>query len=277
MAVDELIKQNWEIPKFKLEFWDGARAAFCLVIPVINEGERISLLLGRVNRLRLPESVDVIIVDGGSTDGSVCVRTLKQFHVRCLLTVPKSRGLGQQLRCAYSFALEQGYRGVITIDGNDKDDPCSVPKFIERLEAGADFVQGSRFIAGGYGVNTPKYREFAIRFLHAPMLSRFSTFTWTDTTQGFRGYSRRLLLDDRISLFRAKFVGYELLAYLTYICPRLGFRCEEIPTIRRYPKGEVPSKISTIGGSLKLLRVLLKACLGGYNPPKQVVHINSDS
>ena len=58
-----------------------------------------------------------------------------------------------------------------------------------------DFVQASRFITGGISENTPKLREFAIRKIHAPLLKFFSGFPWTDTTQGFRGYSSKLLKD----------------------------------------------------------------------------------
>src|SRR5260363_350405 len=64
--------------------------------------------------------------------------------------------------------------------------------------------------------NTPKLRDFAIRFIHAPLLSLASDFKWTDTTQGFRAYRRRMLLDPKIAPFRAVFVTYELLAYLSY-------------------------------------------------------------
>ncbi len=109
-------------------------------------------------------------------------------------------------------------------------------------------------------------RNFAIRYIHAPMLSLFSGFHWTDTTQGFRAYSRKMLLDDRIALFRNVFMTYELLAYLSYRAPNLGYRCVELPTIRRYPKGEVPTKISNFKGNLSVLTVLIRACFGLYNP-----------
>jgi dolichol-phosphate mannosyltransferase len=174
--------------------------------------------------------------------------------------------LSAQLRCAYSFALDQGYEGIITIDGNDKDDPEAIPRFIDSLKQGVDFVQASRFISGGVAENTPKSRDFAIRFIHAPMLSLFSGFHWTDTTQGFRAYSRKMMLDTKIALFRDVFMTYEMLAYLTYRAPRLGYRCIELPAIRRYPKGEVPTKISSIKGNLSVFTVLLRACFGLYNP-----------
>src|SRR5690606_12255913 len=123
--------------------------------------------------------------------------------------------LSAQLRCAYAFALDQGYEGIVTIDGNDKDDPAPIPQFIAALEQGADFVQASRYLPGGVAENTPKLRDFAIRSIHAPLLSLASGFHWTDTTQGFRAYSRKLLLDERIAPFRDVFMTYELLAYLS--------------------------------------------------------------
>lgn len=63
-------------------------------------------------------------------------------------------------------------------------------------------MQASRFIQGGTAENTPKIRDFAIRYIHAPMLSLFSGFKWTDTTQGFRAYSRKVLLDPKVAPFR---------------------------------------------------------------------------
>ena len=184
--------------------------------------------------------------------------------MRGLLLKTAPGKLSAQLRCAYAFAMDQDYEGVVTIDGNDKDDPIAIPKFIDSLKQGVDFAQASRFVAGGVAVNTPKLRDFAIRFIHAPMLSLFSGFHWTDTTQGFRAYSRKMLLDQKISLFRDVFMTYELLAYLSYRAPQLGYRCVELPTIRCYPKGEVPTKISAFRGNFAVLTVLLKACFGAY-------------
>jgi len=76
-----------------------------------------------------------------------------------------------------------------------------------------------------------------------------------------------MLLDPDIAPFRDLFASYELLAYLSYRAPKLGYHCVELPTIRRYPgSGEVPTKISAVKGNLLLLKVLLQACLGQYDP-----------
>jgi dolichol-phosphate mannosyltransferase len=75
-----------------------------------------------------------------------------------------------------------------------------------------------------------------------------------------------MLLDPGVAPFRDLFSGYELLAYLSYRAPRLGYRCRELPTARRYPAGEVPTKISAAHGNLQVLKALVYACLGRYDP-----------
>jgi dolichol-phosphate mannosyltransferase len=264
--ISPVVRASWQVPEFETKLWLGRHNSWCVVIPVINEGERIKNLLARIAAINIARLADIIIVDGGSSDGSLAVESLQTNGVQGLLLKTGPGKLSAQLRCVYAFALDQGYEGIVTIDGNDKDDPVAIPKFIDALKQGVDFVQASRFIPGGVAVNTPKSRDFAIRFIHAPMLSLFSGFRWTDTTQGFRAYSRRILLDPEIALFRDVFMNYELLAYLSYRAPKLGYRCVELPTLRRYPKGKVPTKISSFKGNLSVLEVLIRACFGIYNP-----------
>lgn len=265
-AIPATERALWQVPSYSTTFWNGRSRLHCVVIPVINEGERILNLLRRMAAVKIADIADVIIVDGGSTDGSLEPQRLQELGVRGLLVKTAPGKLSAQLRCAYAFVLDEGYTGIVTIDGNDKDDPDAIPRFIEAIEQGYDFVQASRFLSGGVAENTPKSRDFAIRFIHAPMLSLASGFHWTDTTQGFRAYSRAMLLDPRVAPFRDEFTTYELLAYLSYRVPKLGYRCVELPTVRRYPKGEVPTKISSVRGNLSVLQVLMKACAGHYNP-----------
>ncbi|WP_295965661.1 glycosyltransferase family 2 protein [uncultured Bartonella sp.] len=258
--------KDWQVPSMKVALWSSRHHPYCVVIPVINEGARIKNLLARMKSHNISDMADIIIIDGGSTDGSLEPDFLKEMNVSGLLVKTGPGKLSAQLRCAYAFALEQGYEGIITIDGNNKDDPEAIPRFIKELEDGADFVQASRFIAGGTAINTPKSRDFAIKYIHAPCLSLASGFKWTDTTQGFRAYSSKMLLDPKVAPFRDIFMTYELLAYLSYRAPKLGYKCKEIATRREYPVGEVPTKISSFKGNLAVLKILFKACLGQYNP-----------
>jgi dolichol-phosphate mannosyltransferase len=260
------VASTWEVPNFDVLFWDAKQHPWCVIIPVINEGERIKNLLSKMAALNIGSVADIIIVDGGSTDGSLDLDFLKSLGVKGLLLKIGSGKLSAQLRCAYAFALNEGFEGIITIDGNDKDDPDPIPSFIQALKSQVDFVQASRYVDGGIGENTPFSREIAIRLIHAPILSLASGFNWTDSTQGFRAYSNKILLDPKISPFREVFQGYELLAYLSYIVPKLGYKCLELPTARRYPKSEIPTKISWFKGNINVFKVLIKTVLGHYNP-----------
>jgi dolichol-phosphate mannosyltransferase len=259
-------RASWQIPEMMCPLWLGKQHPFCVVIPVINEGERIKNLLKRMKTLQISSIADIVIVDGGSTDQSIELKLLLKVGARGLLLKKGPGKLSAQLRCAYAFALDHGYEGILTIDGNDKDDPEAIPRFIQALQNGVDFVQASRFLEGGISENTPMSRDLAIRFIHAPCLSLASGFHWTDTTQGFRAYSRRMLIDPNIAPFRDIFTTYELLAYLSFRAPQLGYVCKELPTIRRYPKGEIPTKINGVLGNLLVLKTLFRACLGRYNP-----------
>ena len=257
---------DWEVPDFRIDLWDGKTSDFCVIVPVINEGERIREFVKRLEANRIDSIADIIIVDGGSTDRSLNHAFLRSHRVRGLLTKTGPGKLSAQLRVGYSFGLANQFDGLITIDGNNKDDPSAIPGFIRLLSKGYDFVQASRFIKGGYHRNTPLTRYLAIRLVHAPVLALFSGYGWTDTTQGFRAYSQRCLLDPRVQPFRNIFRDYELLAYLSYRIPRIKLRCIEYPVSRVYPKGKVPTKISVFGGNLRLVKTLLRSCLGRLNP-----------
>lgn len=254
-----------EVPAYKIIFEKLPQHPYLLVIPVINEGERISILLNRIDLIKEKE-FDVLIVDGGSTDGSL--DKVRHQGVDTLLLKTGPGKLSAQLRCAYAYGLDKGYEGIVTIDGNNKDDPEAIPSFIRKLKEGFDFVQASRFLPGGKQENTPRIREVAIKLIHAPLLSIFSGFHWTDTTQGFRAYSRKMLESEDIDIFRNVFLNYELLAYLSYIAPKKEFKCIEIPTSRIYPEGETPTKISFLGGNLEVLFTLFKTVAGKYNIKK---------
>lgn len=261
----ELDTAGWQVPSFTVKEFLPRRTKYCVCIPIINEGERIKQQLKEMQALT--NQVDIILCDGGSTDGSMDHEYLATTGVRMLLTKTGPGKLSAQLRMGYSYALEQGYEGIITIDGNGKDGVDTIPDFVRELEAGWDFIQGSRFVAGGKAINTPKVRRFAVRFIHAPLLSLGAHHWFTDTTNGFRGYSRRMLLDERVQPFRDVFNTYELLAYLSVRAPRLKYKTKEIGVTRAYPaKGKVPTKISHFHGNIDLMKIVFKTIFGSYNP-----------
>lgn len=253
------------VPAHERHVFTERRHDYCVVVFVINEGERVRQQLRAM--APLAEQVDIVVADGGSTDGSLAVESLGEFRLRALLVKRDQGKLSAQIRMAIAFALEEGYDGIVVIDGNGKDDIAAIPAMVELLRAGHDHVQGSRYVPGGRAVNTPMLRHLAVRLLHAPLISLAAGARYTDTTNGFRAYSRRLLADPRVQPLRDVFVGYELHYYLAIRAAQLGFRVIETPVTRRYPKsGKTPTKISPVKGNLLILRTLASAVLGRFDP-----------
>jgi dolichol-phosphate mannosyltransferase len=258
---------GWQVPSYDSFIFYERRHRYALVVPVINEGERIRAQLGAPPRQHLP--VDVIIADGGSTDGSLDHEFLKQVGVRALLIKTGPGRLSAQLRMAYSWCLIEGYEGIVTIDGNGKDNVEAVADFVAKLDQGCDYIQGSRYLSGGKAENTPIERTLGNRLIHAPLLSIVGRHWFTDTTNGFRAYSARYLLDPDVAPFRSEFQKYELLFYLTARAGQLGHRVCHLPVRREYPPTrKVPTKISGVASNLQLLAQLGKVVLGLYNPPR---------
>lgn len=256
-----------EVPAYSATEFAPKGSRYCVTLFVINENGRLLRQLGKMQQS--DHGMDVVLADGGSTDGSTAVANLQPLGVRALLVKTGPGKLSAQMRMAFDWALKQGYEGVITIDGNDKDGTEALIRFVEALDQGVDHAQGSRYVPGGAAINTPRLRTLGIKLLHAPMISIAARFRYTDTTNGFRGYSRRLLLDPRVAPFRDVFSRYELHYYLAIRAARLGFRVQEVPVTRAYPdKGPVPTKISPWKGNWLVLKTLFKACMHGFDPPR---------
>jgi dolichol-phosphate mannosyltransferase len=267
MDAFDVVDTAWQVPTYDVHEFSAKRTRYCVCIPIINEGERIKNQLAEMKRQGISEIADILILDGGSKDGSTNHDLLKSLGVSVLLVKTGPGRLSAQLRMGYAYALQRGYDGIVTIDGNGKDGFEAIPNFVSQLEAGYDLVQGSRYVPGGKAINTPLSRSLAIKLIHAPISSLASGFHYTDTTNGFRGYSRKFLLDDRVQPFRDVFTTYELIAYLSIRAPRLGFKTIETPVTRQYPSsGKIPTKISHVSGNLLVFRILFKTAFGGFNP-----------
>ncbi len=256
----------WQIPVHEIHEFSNKQHSFAVVAIMWNEGDRIK------NQLRQMQSqlkhVDIILSDGYSTDGSVDSDFLRSMHVRALLQTHEI-GLGCAIRVGLAYCLDQGYDGIITIDGNNKDGVEAIEQMIEKLEAGYDCIQASRFMKGGKHYNTPLERYIGVRYVIAPILALGCGFWFTDPTNGFKGLSRAYLLDEKVQPLRHVFKKFNMQYYLNYRAPKLGFKTTEIPARRGYPSdGSVPTRIHGLKTRFFIVWELLLTVCGYYNPKK---------
>jgi dolichol-phosphate mannosyltransferase len=212
-VLENMVDQStWQVPAYQKVEFGPKRTKYCVCIPVINEGNKLTKQLQRMSTMDL--GVDVIIADGGSTDGSNDPERLKGLNVRTLLIKTGPGKLSAQMRMFFAYALEEGYTGIVAVDGNGKDGVEAIPTFCHALDKGFDFVQGSRYVPGGVEENTPLDRKIGLKLLHAPVVSLAAGFRYTDTTNGFRAFSSKFLVDPRVQPFRDVFDTYNLHYYL---------------------------------------------------------------
>ncbi len=256
--------KEWELPEFEVDEFSSKKNKYCICVFVINEGKKMQQQLQKMSKFS--SMIDIVVADGGSTDGSLEPVFLKEQNVRVLLTKKGPGKLSAQMRMAFAWALNENYEGIVVVDGNGKDDISVIPDFIRLLDEGYDHVQGSRFIPGGKAINTPKVRLIAVKLVHAPLISIAAGKRHTDTTNGFRAYSGKLLSDRGISVFRDIFATYELHYHLAIESSRnKKFKVTETPVTREYPKkGKTPTKISPIKGNARVMGILINAAIGKY-------------
>ena len=251
------------VPDFRIHEFFPRRTRFCFMPVVYNEGERFRTQAQRMSARA--DLADVIVTARESTDGSTDPAVHETNGFRALL-VTQHAGAASAIRAGFSFALAQGYDGVILIDGHNKDGVEALPAYIAKLEEGFDFVQGSRFMTGGTERNTPLARKIGIKYVMGPMLWAGTGFWYTDSTNGFRGYSRRFLEHARVEPFRECFDHLNLQYYLSYLAPKLGLNVVEIPVERVYPDdGTVPTKVVGFDRHFEALWEMVRVVRGKYD------------
>ena len=221
---------------------------------ILNEGNKIKRL---IQKLTDKATYDVLVIDDGSTDGALQKIAIDKSFVT-VITHKDNKGAGYCVREMIDYACEKGYTAIFFISGNDKDDPNDLYKLIKAIEAGYDFVQGSRFLkGGGYGA-MPVYRVVATKFVHPILFSLVTGRRITDSTNGFRTIRLSLFSDKRIHIHQDWLDKYELEPYIFFQAIKLGYKVTEVPVTKIYPpKQEGYTKMKPITGWWSILRPLV--------------------
>jgi dolichol-phosphate mannosyltransferase len=223
-----------------------------------NEEQKIGRVLDRF----APGLVDqVAVVDDGSTDGTPQVIASRGA---VLLSHPRRRGAGAAIRTAIHYARGNGFDVLVILAGNDKDRPAEIPRLLQPIaEEGYDFVQGSRYLAGGNYGGMPFYRRMATELVHPLLFSLAVGRRITDSTNGFRAMRLTLFDDPAINIEQAWLDQYELEPYVFFKAIRLGYKVREVPVTKIYPpKALGYTKMKPITGWWSILRPIVLLSLG---------------
>ena len=115
-----------------------------VIIPALNEAATIAAVIGAVPR-DIPGigSVEVILVDDGSTDGTQSEAIAA--GVDAIMRHPRRRGLVSAFKNGVAEALRRGAGIVVNLDGDGQHDPALIPTLVAPLvQSQADIVLGVR-------------------------------------------------------------------------------------------------------------------------------------
>jgi glycosyltransferase involved in cell wall biosynthesis len=180
------------------------RGKIAVIVPAFDEADGIGSVIAR-----LPPHVDgvtsaVVVVDDGSRDGTAAAGEAAGATV---LRHPTNRGQGAALRTGYAYALEQGARVVVTLDGDGQHRPEELERLVAPILAGeADVVSGSRALGSADGGALA--RTLGIAFFNR-VLSLATRRRITDCANGYRAISAEALR--RLDLRQDRFPNAELL------------------------------------------------------------------
>lgn len=216
-----------------------------VIVPAFNEEGSI---VGVIEDLRLnfPQG-DIVIVNDGSTD---MTSDKAKAQGATVIDLPYNVGIGGAIQTGFLYALGNGYDVAIQFDGDGQHMADEIPKIFDPYQrSGADLVVGSRFLSEG-GFTSSMQRRIGAKLLSL-VVSTIVGKRITDTTSGFRVYSRRAL-DFFSSLYPEDYPEVEALV----LAHKKGLKMEEVPA-EIQPRAAGKSSITFGSATYYMVKVLL--------------------
>jgi glycosyltransferase involved in cell wall biosynthesis len=200
-----------------------------IVMPCLNEGDTLAICIEKAWSALRQQGIrgEIIVADNGSTDESATIA--QELGARIVHVCEK--GYGNALMGGIAAA-----RGkyILMGDADDSYDFRDIPKFVEKLRAGADVVQGCRLPNGG-GKVMAGAMPFSHRWLGNPMFTllvrRMFKSPVHDVYCGLRGFTREFY--DRLNL---RCTGMEFATEMLIKASLFGASIAEVP-ITLWPDG----------------------------------------
>lgn len=213
-----------------------------VVIPTLNEAKNLPHVIGK-----LPADIhELIIVDGNSTDGTVEVA--QELYPSVRIVGESRKGKGHAL--AAGFAASTGDI-IVMLDADGSMDPGEIKLYVDALVNGADFVKGSRFIAGGGSTDITGLRRLGNLFFTTTTNLLFGA-KYTDLCYGYNGFWA-----DVLPVIDLDCAGFEVETLINIRILKAGLSVAEVPSFesdRIY--GE--SNLRTFRDGTRVLRTIVR-------------------
>jgi len=237
-----------------------------LIIPTLNEAQNLGHVLPT-----LPDMVDeLVIVDGGSTDGTLEV--IRQLRPDAKIIEEPRKGKGLALQAGFAAAAGDI---LVIMDADGSMDPGDIPTFVAALNAGADVAKGSRFVQGGGSSDLTPVRTLGNYMLTKAVRMTFGG-RYSDLCYGYMAFWRHVL-----PTFDGGAIGFEVETFLNVRTLAAGLRVVEIASFES-PRIHGESHLRTFSDGFRVLRTIARerrritrarAALGVPRPVARTVNV----
>jgi glycosyltransferase involved in cell wall biosynthesis len=232
------------------------------IVPAFQEEAAIGPVVDAIRAF--DPSLDVVVVDDGSTDATARVARERGAAV---VSLPFNLGIGGAVQTGFRYALELGYERAVRLDGDGQHDPAELAKLLGPLDRDeADVVTGSRF-AEGDDYRPPLGRRIGITWF-ARLVSVLTRRRVTDTTSGFQALNRK-----GIELFARDYPSDYPEVEATVLVHKTGLRQVEVP-VRMRAREHGSSSITLVRSIYYMLKVTLAlfvAMVRRYPTPEEPI------
>ncbi|WP_439615570.1 glycosyltransferase family 39 protein [Shinella sp.] len=179
------------VKAFQLSDVQDIRPAVSIIVPTLNEAENIDRILGDiVDSVREHFNFEIIVTDGGSTDGTC--ESVNRWERRHPVRLVRNDGPGGLAEDVFSAAAKARFPILVVLDADGSHPASSIPDLVRPLSSGRfDMAVGSRYVEGGRTVGWPLHRRLLSR-LGGAVASPFTDVS--DPLSGFFAVKRERLL-----------------------------------------------------------------------------------
>lgn len=206
-----------------------------IILPTYNERDNITSLISAIQQVVRNIKgfhFSILVVDDDSPDGTgyEVAKLAKNNSIITLLT-GKKLGLGAAYLKGMRYAIEKLRADILMqMDADWSHNPELIPKFIARIQAGDDFIVGSRYIKGGaipdnWGVHRKIFSIIGniwVRF----GLGMLSPHDWSS---GFRMMNSEVF--EKVHQGLSRYSGYTFQIAFLHRAKQAGFTVSEIPLV----------------------------------------------
>ncbi len=212
-----------------------------VLVPAYNAAKYLPELIPRLKQFSCESNI--LFVNDGSTDDTLSL--LKEYSVK-YISFEVNRGKGAALLAGFKYAIEKGYRSVLTIDADLQHLPEEILRFYA-IDDGGRLIMGTRNI----DLSVMPFARWLTNNLTSLIISIFSSQRIRDSQSGYR-----LIPTKFLKATDFKTVHYDLESEMLFKAGAAGCPVAEVPISTVYEGSE--SFINPLTDTTRFIRQIWK-------------------